>query len=296
MIPPMNYKASLHTSLKTAWIIIKLIIPIYILADVLFYYNLLAYVAFIFEPITTLLELPVQSALAIISGMFLNLYAAIAFAAPLDLTPKEWTILAIYLGICHALIVESAIIKKLGFSLFYSYSLRIISGLVVAYLCTFLPDSFFGTHVIQTQIATPQYTSIIDLLINSFWEACILSMQIILLISAIIFAMDYVKSLPFIKNSQKNVSKSFSLGVGTFLGITYGAGILIQEANSKSMSRSDMFYVVTFLMICHAIIEDTLLFAIFGANITLIIVVRTIAAIIIAWLLLKYYDRKYTAT
>jgi len=289
----MNYKTSLHTSLKTAWIIIKLILPIYVLADVLFYYNLLAYVAFIFEPITTLLELPVQSALAIISGMFLNLYAAIAFAAPLDLSPKEWTILAIYLGICHALIVESAIIKKLGFSLFYSYSLRIISGLLVGYLCTYFPDSWFSNATVQaTQIETPHYATIFELLLNSFTEATLLSIKIILLITALIFVMDYIKSLPFIQNSKKNVSKGFSLGVGTFLGITYGAGILIKEADSQSMTRSDMFYVVTFLMICHAIIEDTLLFAIFGADITLIIVTRTIAAIVIAWILLKFYDRK----
>ena len=288
----MNYKESLQTSLKTAWIIIKLIIPIYILADVLFYYNLLEYIAFIFEPITALLDLPVETALAIISGMFLNLYAAIAFAAPLDLTPKEWTILAIYLGICHALIVEGAIVKKIGFSLTYSYGLRIIAGLIVGWLCTFIPDSFYSNEIIKQSIETPQYSSIFELLYNSVLESIILTVEIIILISALIFAMDFIKSRPFIQNSQKNVSKGFSLGVGTFLGLTYGAGILIKEAKSESMSRNDLFYVTTFLMICHAIIEDTLLFAIFGANVTLIIVVRTIAAILIAWLLLQFYDRK----
>ncbi len=289
----MNYKASLQISLKTAWIIIKLILPIYILADVLFYYNVLSHVAFLFEPITALLDLPIESALAIISGMFLNLYAAIAFAAPLDLTPKEWTILAIYLGICHSLIVEGAIVKKLGFSLFYSYSLRIVTGLLVGYLSTFLPNSFFSDVIVTQTIKTKQYASVIALLQNSLYEATILTCEIILLITALIFIMDFIKSLPFIKNSKKNVSKGFSLGVGVFLGITYGAGILIQEAQSNSMSRSDLFYVTTFLLICHAIIEDTLLFAIFGANITLIIVIRTLAAIIIAWGLLKLYDKKY---
>lgn len=289
----MNYKASLQISLKTAWIIIKLILPIYILADVLFYYNVLSHVAFLFEPITALLDLPIESALAIISGMFLNLYAAIAFAAPLDLTPKEWTILAIYLGICHSLIVEGAIVKKLGFSLFYSYSLRIVTGLLVGYLSTFLPNSFFSDVIVTQTIETKQYASVIALLQNSLYEATILTCEIILLITALIFIMDFIKSLPFIKNSKKNVSKGFSLGVGVFLGITYGAGILIQEAQSNSMSRSDLFYVTTFLLICHAIIEDTLLFAIFGANITLIIVIRTLAAIIIAWGLLKLYDKKY---
>ena len=286
----MNYKESLNTSLKTAWIIIKLIIPIYILADVLFYYNILSYVAFIFEPITSILNLPAEAALAIISGMFLNLYAAIAFAAPLGLTAQEWTILAIFLGICHSLIVEGAIVKKLGFSLTYSYLVRIIAGLVVGYLCTLMPESFYGDVIISKTIETKEFSSIFALLENSIYESISLTFKIILLITALIFTMDAIKAIPFIKNSQKNVSKGFSLGVGVFLGITYGAGILIKESNT--MSRNDLFYVTTFLLICHAIIEDTLLFAIFGANVTLIIVVRTIAAIIIAYIMLKYYEKR----
>ena len=288
----MNYKESLQTSLNTAWIIIKLILPIYILADILFYFNLLSYVAFVFEPITEVLDLPVETALAIISGMFLNLYAAIAFAAPLDLTPKEWTILAIYLGICHALIVEGAIIKKLGFSLTYSYALRIMTGLFVGWLCTFIPQEYFSGQTIHHIVQIKEFDNFFSLLGNSLYEAIILTFEIIVLITLLIFLMDYIKSLPIIQNSQKNVSKGFSLGVGVFLGITYGAGVLIKEAQSGSMSRKDLFYVSTFLMICHAIIEDTLLFAIFGANVTLIITIRTIAAIIFAWILLQFYKPK----
>ena len=287
----MDYKKSIKTSLKTAWVIIKLVIPIYIFADILYYYNLLSHIAFIFEPITTVLDLPVQTALAIVSGMFLNLYAAIAFAAPLDLTPKEWTILAIYLGICHSLIVEGSVVKKLGFSLFYSYTLRITAGLFVGYLSTFLPESLFDKSIIRHDIQEKEFATIFEQLAHSISNAAGLTIKIILIITLLIFIMDFIKNLSIIKKSEKNVSKGFSLAVGTFLGITYGAGVLIQEANSKSMKREDLFFVTTFLLICHAIIEDTLLFVIFGANLTVIIVVRTIAAIIIAWIMLYFYKR-----
>lgn len=290
----MDYQQNFRTSFKTAWIIIKLIIPIYILADVLYYYNLLSHVAFLFEPITSVLDLPTETALAIISGMFLNLYAAIAFAAPLELTAQEWTILAIYLGICHSLIVEGAIIKKLGFSLFYSYSLRIVAGLFVGFLATFIPQSVYSSAIISKTIEQEKYSGLFDLLHNSLFSACVLTFKIIIIITILIFIMDFIKSLSFMKDSKKNVSKGFSIAIGTVLGITYGAGVLIEEANNKSMSKEDVFYVATFLMICHAIIEDTLLFAIFGANVTVIIVVRTLAAIVIAWILLQFYQRKMT--
>ena len=290
----MDYKKSIRTSFKTGLIIIKLIIPIYILADILFYYNTLSYIAFIFEPITSVLGLPVETSLAIISGMFLNLYAAIAFAAPLDLTPQEWTILAIYLGICHSLVVEGAITKKLGFSHLYSNTVRIGGGLIVGYLATFLPASLYTQEIISQKISQEAFSNIFDLLRNSIANASILTVKIILIITALIFLMDFIKNLSVIKESKKNVSKGFSLAVGTVLGLTYGAGVLIEEAKSKSMSKNDLFFVVTFLLICHAIIEDTLLFAIFGANVTIIITVRTIAAIVIAWLLLKLYERRNT--
>ncbi|MGP2656009.1 nucleoside recognition domain-containing protein [Malaciobacter sp. WC5094] len=288
----MNYKQTLLSALKSAWIIIKLIIPIYILAEVLYYYNILSYISFLVEPLTSLLDLPKEAALSIISGMFLNLYAAIAFAAPLDLTAREWTILAVFLGICHALIVETAVMKKLGISNIYSISLRVISGFIVAYLVTLLPKDTFSNIVSNASVDARVYDSLWDVLSTSFINSIDLTVKIIILISIIIFIMDFIKTRRFIVESQKNVSKGFSLLVGVFLGITYGAGLLIKEAQNSSLSKRDIFYVGTFLMICHAIIEDTLLFVIFNANLTVIVIARVVFAIIFAYVLLKLYDLK----
>lgn len=113
----MNFKKTLNSSFKSAWIILKLVIPIYILAEILFYYNTLSYVSFLVEPFTSILGLPKEASLSIISGMFLNLYAAVAFAAPLDMTAQQWTVLAVFLGICHSLVVESVIMKKLVYQI-----------------------------------------------------------------------------------------------------------------------------------------------------------------------------------
>ncbi|MEA1914907.1 MAG: nucleoside recognition protein [Campylobacterota bacterium] len=289
----MNYKQTLQTSLKSAWIILKLVIPIYILADILYFYNTLSYVAFLVEPFTSILGLPAEASLAIISGIFLNLYAAVAFAAPLDLTPHQWSILAVFLGICHSLVVESVIMKKIGISNTYSYSLRFLGGLFVAYLVTLMPSSWFEATLSDNVFTQVTYDTLGNLLLGSVSSAISLSFKIILLISVLIFIMDFIKSRKFIQESAKNVSKGFSITVGIFLGITYGAGILIEEAKSGAISKADLFYIGTFLMICHAIIEDTLLFVIFGADFTMVIVIRTVAAIILSSLLLFFYKRRY---
>ncbi|WP_321311279.1 nucleoside recognition domain-containing protein [Halarcobacter sp.] len=288
----MDYKQSLNSSLKSAWIIIKLVIPIYIFAEVLYYYNILSYISFLVEPLTSFLDLPKEAALSILSGIFLNLYAAIAFAAPLDLTPKEWTILAVFLGICHSLIVETAVMKKIGLPNGYSILLRLISGVIVAFLVTFLPNELFNGIVSNVIVEKKEYINLLDVLMSSFVDSIKLTIEIIILISLIILFMDYIKSRPFIKKFEKNLSRNFSIFVGVILGITYGAGILIKEAKSSSLTKRDIFFIGTFLMICHAIIEDTLLFVIFNANLYVIVIFRIIAAIIFSLILLKLYDRR----
>ncbi|WP_320034251.1 nucleoside recognition domain-containing protein [Halarcobacter sp.] len=288
----MDYKQSLNSSLRSAWIIIKLVIPIYIFAEVLYYYNILSYISFLVEPLTTFLDLPKEAALSILSGVFLNLYAAIAFAAPLDLTAKEWTILGVFLGICHSLIVETAVMKKIGLPNGYSILLRVIGGVIVAFLVTFLPNELFNSDVSNAIVEKKEYVNLLDVLVKSLIGSIKLTIEIIILISLIILFMDYVKSRAFIKKFEKNLSRNFSIFVGVILGITYGAGILIKEAKSSSLTKRDIFFIGTFLMICHAIIEDTLLFVIFNANLYIIVVFRVIAAIIFSIFLLKLYDRR----
>lgn len=287
-----SFRHSFKNALKSAFIILKLIIPIYILADILFYYNTLSYISFLVEPLTSFLHLPPETALSLISGMFLNLYAAIAFAAPLGLSPKEWTILAVFLGICHALVVETVVMKKIGISKSYSIVLRFFGGLIVAYIVTLLPNSLFESLHVNGNFEKEHFDSIITVLQNSLYEACILALEVITLISLLIFILDFIKSLSFIQRYSTKVNSSFSIFIGVVLGITYGAGILISEYEKNTLSKKEIFFIGTFLMICHAIIEDTLLFAIFGANIWLIVGLRILFAFIFAMLLTQIFHKK----
>lgn len=283
-------RESLDRALTSSWIVLKLVIPIYILADILYFYNLLSYISFLVEPFTSLLGLPPEASLAIISGMFLNLYAAIAFAAPLELSSHQWSVLAVFLGVCHSLIVESAIMKKIGIPHLYSYGLRFFAGLTMAYTTALMPEELFTSVLIEQDFSKVDYTSLSQLLTSSLLGALVLSIKIVLLISLLIFIMDFIKGRKFIQNSAHNVSKHFSIFTGLLLGITYGAGILIKESNS--LSRYDLFYIATFLSICHAIIEDTLLFVIFGADFTMVVIIRTLWAFILSYLLMQIYRHK----
>ena len=55
------------------------------------------------------------------------------------------------------------------------------------------------------------------------------------------------------------------LVAGLFLGIIYGAGIIIPIAEEKQVGPEELQSLGLFLCTCHAIIEDTLLFALAGS-------------------------------
>lgn len=287
-------KKSFQTAIRSSWTILKLIVPIYILADVLFYYDVLKHISFIFKPIVSLLGLPQEAVLSIVSGLFLNLYAAIAFAAPLGLGAKEWTILAVFLGIAHALLVETEIMKKLGISRSFSIVLRLSVGLFVGYLTSILPDTWFANQNLQN-VPLPmkeEFHSIFAVLKNSLYASLSLSLQIIALVTTLIFFLDFIKSRQFIQHYSQKVNSGFSIAVGVVLGITYGAGILISEYEKGLLGKREIFFIGTYLMICHAIIEDTLLFVIFGANPWVIVTLRVIFATLSAFLVAQHFKKK----
>jgi len=78
-----------------------------------------------------------------------------------------------------------------------------------------------------------------------------------------------------------------ALGAGLFLGIVYGAGVLINEGRSGTSSRRELFILAFFLSVCHAVIEDTLLFVVIGGSTLGILGARIILALIATWLLAK---------
>ena len=75
----------------------------------------------------------------------------------------------------------------------------------------------------------------------------------------------------------------FPLMTGIMFGISYGAGVLIPQAQSGQLSRKQVFLTALFLCLCHAVIEDTLIFALVGANAWIVVVTRFAAAMAIVF-------------
>jgi len=77
----------------------------------------------------------------------------------------------------------------------------------------------------------------------------------------------------------------FPLLVGVIFGISYGAGVIIQSSKDGDITSRDLFLITVFLVTCHAVIEDTLLFVAVGANGYFLLGIRVLSAIVITFIL-----------
>lgn len=85
----------------------------------------------------------------------------------------------------------------------------------------------------------------------------------------------------------------FPLIAGLCFGISYGAGVLLDEARQGRLEGKQTFLVAGYLGICHAVFEDTLLFVAIGASGLLLVIPRLIMASLVIYLLGFFPDRWY---
>lgn len=71
------------------------------------------------------------------------------------------------------------------------------------------------------------------------------------------------------------------LMAGLVFGISYGGGIIIQSSREGVLDYREIYIINLFLIICHSIIEDTMLFAAVGAKWLPVLVFRLLLAALI---------------
>lgn len=79
----------------------------------------------------------------------------------------------------------------------------------------------------------------------------------------------------------------FPLLVGVVMGVTYGAGTLIEINKKTPISKKDLMLLGVFMYICHGIIETGLLFGVAGASIIVVTVVRFLLAFLVTIVLAR---------
>ncbi|MDF2678363.1 MAG: nucleoside recognition domain protein [Bacillota bacterium] len=92
---------------------------------------------------------------------------------------------------------------------------------------------------------------------------------------------------PFTKFFNIHENSSISLVIGIVFGLLIGAGTIINSAKQYNLDKRSIFLICMFLSLCHAVIEDTLIFAAVGANLYMVLGSRILAAVLTTFVLSK---------
>ena len=135
-------KRGLAKSGQLMWLLVKIIIPVSCLVAILDYYGIIESFAKFFTPAMSYLGLPGEATIALLLSFFVNFYAAIGVITAMSLDARQITVLAVMIGICHELPVETAICSYTGLRVPVSAALRIITALCAGLLLNTIYNLF----------------------------------------------------------------------------------------------------------------------------------------------------------
>lgn len=281
-------------SYEVSYTLFKLMIPVVVLVKVLEELGLIHYFGIVLEPLMGLVGLPESMGIVWATTIMTNIYGGmIVFVSQSSIDPlsvAQVTVLGGMMLMAHSMPVEVRIAQKAGMSVWFSVLIRIGGGILYGWL---LCQMYLATDYLQTPhqlLWQPQDivgagigTWVITQL-KSF--AAVIGIIFTLILSLKILKIVGIESIlkvvlkPILKVlgvSEKAIT--FTI-VGITLGLSYGGGLLINEAQKGEIATKDLFVSIALLSVLHSLIEDTLLILVLGADISGVLFFRMAFAFI----------------
>lgn len=290
-----SMKDGLLNGLKTTWSLGKIIFPITMLVVLLQHTPVLPWIIRLIEPLMGLFGLSGDAAIPLVLGNFLNLYAGIAGILSLDLTVKEVFIIAIMLSFSHNLFIESSVAMKVGVRFGVILAVRLglaaFSAIVINLVWSGGQEmAQYGMIAASEQEAVGVAAIALLALKKASMGVLQLAVIVIPLMVGIQLLKDY-KWLdvfsrwvsPFTRLLGMKENTSTTMASGLVFGLAYGAGVMIQAVKEDGVSKKDVTLAFIFLVACHAVVEDTLIFLPLGIPVLPLLLIRLVTAILLTW-------------
>lgn len=293
------FRKAWPTSVSTTLWLLKLMIPITFTVKLLQFYGIIEWMAHYLDPLFVYIGLPGYSAIAFLTGAFVTTYAGIAVMLSLVLTMRQATIIGIMICICHALFMESAVVKKTGSSFTRMAVIRFILAFVVgAYLNFVLPAETAGAPLFGQNLSGGGADVMPDTLMLLLQSWVLSTLKMSAMIFALIYALMLVQRLLEAYGMIEVLSRWFAplmiiFGlprnaaymwvVGNVLGISYGSAVMMDLEERGIITREEANDVNYHLIMNHSMLEDTCVFAALGIPALWILSTRMLFALILVW-------------
>ncbi|TLM63003.1 MAG: hypothetical protein FDZ69_12635 [Deltaproteobacteria bacterium] len=286
----------LRQAVKTSGALFRIIVPIAVGVRLLELVGAIKLLGQWLAPVMALVGLPGSMGLVWATTLVTNIYGGMVVFAGVapgaGLTVAQVTVLATMMLIAHAIPVEASIARQAGTSFRAMAALR-IGGALAAGALLHLGYTLTGTlQQPNTALWTPPPR-------DPSWNGWALGearnlLCIFLVILALLILMRLLERFGIIDALTRLLRPVLTLLgiseraaplaiVGMTLGLTYGGGLIIQEARAGHLSRRDVFCALALLGICHSFIEDTLLMVVIGGHLSGTLAGRTLFALLVTF-------------
>jgi len=301
----MNAAATLlRQTVRTSYDLFKITVPVSIAIKILVELNVVEYLGTALSPVMKFVGLPGSMGIVWATAMIANIYGGmIAFAnlAPGEsLTVAQATVLCTMMLVAHGLLTELRIAQKSGPRLRAMAALRLLGAVALGWVLNQIYSCGDFLQYRSTMIWKPAAT-------DGSWAAWAIGELrtmggIFLIILVLLFALELLERIGLTDLLVRLLGPGLgSLGmseaaapvtiIGMTMGITYGGGLIIQEAKSGRMSKRDIFFSLALMGLCHSLIEDTILMVSLGAHVSGILLARAIFSVVVVFVLVKLTDR-----
>ncbi len=285
-------RKGLFSGLNLTWTLGKVIFPITLIVTILQFTPVMPMIIGWLEPLMGFIGLSGEAAVPLVLGNVLNLYAGIAAIVSFEFTVKEVFIMAVMLSFSHNLFIESAVASKVGVKFWVILLVRVGLALVSAFLINLLwkgGGELAQYGMISSQAEPEGWTAII---LNAVQTATLAILQLALIVIPLMIVMQWLrdrhwldwlsdKMAPMTRIIGVEKNASMTLVTGLTIGLAYGAGVMIQAVKEDHVSKKDMYLVLIFLVTCHAVVEDTLIFIPLGIPVWPLLLIRLVTALVL---------------
>ena len=285
-------------------------IPVIIAVKILEELGVIEYLGIILEPLMSLVGLPESMGLVWATTVMTSIYGGMVIfvsQAPTDLSVAQVTILGGMMLLAHGLPVEVRIAQKAGMSIWFSLLIRVGGGILYGWLLFYIysaGDWLQQPNQLIWQAEVSTGTSLIAWGVTQLKSLAMIQIIII----ALLFFLKILKRIgiekllaiilsPILKILGISTQATTITIVGITLGLAYGGGLLIKEAQQGKLAKKDVFTAIALLALLHSLIEDTLLILLLGADLSGVLWFRLLFSLVLisvfSRLVLKMNDKVF---
>ena len=268
-------------ALQISYELFKIMVPLLIVVKILKELGVVEVLGRGLTPFMEVVGLPGSSGLIWATTMVTNIYTGMVVFVSLTsehpITVAQTTVLASMMLMAHGLPVELRIAQKAGARLVVMAAVRIGGAFLFGFILNrvYLLGNWFQQPNILTWVPPVRDTSHIAWALGEL-RNLVMIFCIILCLLIMLRILGKLGITRLITKCLQPVLRLLGIGeeastitiVGMTLGLAYGGGLIIREAQSGRLDRRDILYSLALMGLSHSLIEDTVLLMLLGGRLS----------------------------